>query len=290
MSWQHGDSERDRVFGTSVGPIPSFAFNEDVAAVFDDMADRSIPFYREVQRLTVVLAQRYAQKDTNIYDLGCSTGTTMSLLKEAISAEGPSNVSIFGVDSSKAMCEKARGKLGSGKSRNPKPPPNGDGGTGRGMVAATEPGEFPAPREAPSYSPVVHVKQRAIEREPLKNASVVIMNYTLQFIPPQKRNSVISRIFHSLVPGGVLLISDKMLQASTSVSHVFVDVYYDLKRAQGYSDLEIAQKREALENVLIPYPSDEERDLLKQSGFSTVDTYFSWCNFSSFICVKNELP
>ena len=267
------EETRDRVFGTPMGSIPPFAFNEEVAKVFDDMAHRSIPFYQEVQRLTATLAQRYAREATSIYDLGCSTGTTILLMRDALQTHGPRNVTILGLDSSEAMCNEARKKLGLSE-------PVGDGGANEGASDAPY---------ANRYGPALSIVNGVIENETIKNASVVIMNYTLQFVPPKERYRLLRSVHDGLIPGGILLISDKMLQSSTDVSRAFVDIYYDLKRAQGYSQLEIAQKREALENVLIPYRLEEERDLLKSSGFSSVDIYFSWCNFTSLLCVKDGL-
>lgn len=297
MSQQNSESRRDTVFGTPMGSIPPFSFNEQVATVFDDMADRSIPFYREVQRLTAALAQRYAQTGTTIHDLGCSTGTTISMIRDAISQHGPSNISLCGIDSSEAMCRKARSKLGLTQNQDSR------GSAATGATAARDGGSDgdtdrePEPNrtheankdDTRRYVPFVSVKESTIEEVSISNASVVIMNYTLQFVPPDKRLTVIRKILNGLLPGGILLITDKMLQTSTDVSRVFVDIYYELKQAQGYSELEIAQKREALENVLIPYRLEEERELLERSGFATVDIYFSWCNFTSLICVKDEL-
>jgi tRNA (cmo5U34)-methyltransferase len=256
-----------------MGSIPPFAFNEEVAKVFDDMAHRSIPFYQEVQRLTVTLAQRYAREATRIYDLGCSTGATTLLMRDALQMQGPRNVTILGLDSSEAMCTEARKKLGIAA-------PVGDGGAEQGASDATH---------AKPYGPAVSIVNGVIETETINNASVVIMNYTLQFVPPKERYRLLRSVHDGLIPGGILLISDKMLQSSTDVSRAFVDIYYDLKRAQGYSQLEIAQKREALENVLIPYRLEEEMELLERSGFSSVDIYFSWCNFTSLLCVKDGL-
>ena len=114
MSQKENRSDQDQVYSRPIKSIPPFSFNEEVAIAFDDMARRSIPFYDEVQRLTVALAQRYAQPYTNIDDLGCSTGTTILQLREAIRSSGPAGVTIRGIDSSHAMCRRAEAKLGLG--------------------------------------------------------------------------------------------------------------------------------------------------------------------------------
>lgn len=246
------ESDRDAVYRRPLGAIPPFSFGEDVAAVFDDMASRSIPFYREVQRLVIDLAVSYTIPGSRVYDLGCSTGTTLLGLREAFAARGAAEVELIGVDSSLPMCERAKEKLST----------------------------------SDSTEPLWRIVSEDILDQRIEGASVVIMNYTLQFVPPLRRRELLDRIYRGLRPGGALLISDKLLQSSTEVSKVFADIYYDFKRAQGYSELEISQKREALENVLVPCRFDEERELLLASGFSTVDVFFGWCNFASFICVK----
>ena len=308
MNSEERKANQDRVYRKPLKSIPSFSFNEEVAEAFDDMAERSIPFYEEVQRLTAALAQRYARPGTNIYDLGCSTGTTILRLREALSAAGPANVSIRGIDSSGAMCHRAQAKLGTlGKGERPDSTIeycSRDGGWQKerseaesesaGNAKMLQRGVSPAKHSELYFSepsdPEIVIKHGDVMHESIENCSVVIMNYTLQFVRPEQRHELIRRILNGLNPGGVLLLSDKMLQSSTNVSRVFLDIYYDMKRSQGYSELEIAQKREALENVLVPYRVEEEQELLLGTGFSSVDVFFSWCNFTSFICVKDELP
>lgn len=308
MSSEESRTNQDRVYRKPLKSIPPFSFNEEVAVAFDDMAERSIPFYEEIQRLTVALAQRYARRGTNIYDLGCSTGTTILKLREALSESGPANVSIRGIDSSGAMCRRAKVKLGLGCHRD-RPGSTLRNATGHGewhderSDAAIQSGGKANARQRNSPSPAtrsdfyasdlhdpeVVIKQGDVNHESIENSSVVIMNYTLQFVRPEERRELVGRVLDGLNPGGVLLVSDKMLQSSTNVSRVFLNIYHDMKRNQGYSELEIAQKREALENVLIPYRVEEEQELLLRKGFSSVDVFFSWCNFTSFLCVKDEL-
>ena len=120
----------------------------------------------------------------------------------------------------------------------------------------------------------------------IRDAGVVIMNYTLQFVPPLEREALVRRIYASLRHNGILIVSDKTTQSHTDISRIFVEKYYEFKRSNGYSELEISRKREALENVLIPYSVAEEEELFRQCGFAAVDRFFSWYNFSSFLCVK----
>ena len=249
------DDRKDKVFSQPLPQVKPFEFNENVAHVFDDMADRSIPFYGQVEQMTASLAATFWQDDTAVYDLGCSTATCSLLVYDELRKQRgivPEGFEIQAVDSSAPMCIEAKEKVRS-----------------RGI----DPG-------------VIHVRHGDILDMDIKNASVVIMNYTLQFIPPLKRETLIRKIADGLCDNGVLLVSDKTLQNHTDVSRIFIDKYYDYKRSRGYSELEISQKREALENVLIPYHIKEEEDLFLKCGFDTADIYFSWYNFTSYVCVK----
>ena len=249
------NEKRDQVFAQPRGEIKAFEFNETVAQVFDDMANRSIPFYSQVEGMTASLAATFWQDDTAIYDLGCSTATCSLLILDEIRRQRgmiPGGFEIQALDSSAPMCVEAREKI---------------------RVRGIEEG-------------IIHIRHGDILDIDIRNASVVVMNYTLQFIPPLKRESLVQSIYQGLAENGVLLVSDKTLQNHTDVSRIFIDKYYDYKRSRGYSELEISQKREALENVLIPYHIREEEELFRKCGFDSVDIYFSWYNFSSFICVK----
>lgn len=242
----------DKVFSNQVEEVPPFQFNEKVAHVFDDMAERSIPYYREVQKLITDLALTFFQEGSKIYDLGCSTATTTALIYNGLKDQGVNYFTIKGIDSSKAMCEEAQIKLD-------------------GMGASKE------------QVSIIHGDYLT---EDIHDASVVIMNYTFQFTDPLKREALIQKIFDGLRHNGVLLVSDKLLQSNTDMSRTFIDKYYNMKRVHGYSELEISQKREALENVLIPYTLEEEMELFKSCGFKGIDSFFSWYNFTSFICIK----
>jgi len=246
------ESRKDKVYAQPKDRVTPFEFNEGVAHVFDDMAERSIPHYREVQRLIATLIRTYYNSGSQLYDLGCSTGTTLALGAQSLSEIGIHDYSLVGVDSSSAMCMEARNKIQSL-------------GLNKGNI---------------------EIRNQNLMETSMENASVVILNYTLQFVPPMNREKLIEKIYRSLRHNGVLLVSDKMLQSHTDISRNFVDNYYAFKRSNGYSELEISQKREALENVLIPYNIEEEKTLFKQCGFEAVDIFFSWFNFTSFICLK----
>jgi tRNA (cmo5U34)-methyltransferase len=225
-----------------------FRFDAKVAEVFDDMLSRSVPFYGEVQRIITSLAAEHYQDGTKIFDLGCSTGTTIINVCNAAAGR---KLDIMGVDSSEPVIAKAREKI----------------------VKAN----------LNAHIELICKDIRDIE---IKDASVVIMNYTLQFIEPKSRRALIRQIYDGLSKGGILLISEKVLEENRAMSELFIDKYYDFKREMGYSDLEIAKKREALDKVLIPMTTDAEIRLLKEVGFDNVSTFFKWFNFTSLIAVK----
>lgn len=245
------DRERvqpDNIFDTPADAIQDFAFNSKVAAVFDDMVDRSVPFYREIQRMTGQLAADFALPETRIYDLGCATGTTMVLMDGCIDAE----VTLVGVDNSAEMLEKCREKLEVAQVRKP-----------------------------------VELVEADLNKEfEISNASVVLLVLTLQFVRPLYREQLMQRVFDGLVPGGCVILVEKVLGESSHLNRLFIDHYYQMKRSMGYSNLEIAQKREALENVLIPYRLTENLELLAKLGFTQEDTFFKWYNFCGIVAVK----
>lgn len=239
---------KDTVFQAHIDRISDFAFNESVATVFDDMVSRSVPFYDEIQRMVVELAARFAEQDTNIYDLGCSTATTLALLHEAL----PVCAHLHGVDTSAQMLAEARRKLENARLQD---------------------------------SIALHCTD-VDGGVQIENASVVMLVLTLQFVRPLNREKVVADIYAGLNDGGCLLLVEKVLGGSPMFNRLFIECYYDFKRRMGYSELEISQKREALENVLIPYRVQENCDLLRRCGFREVDVFFKWNNFAGFMAVK----
>lgn len=238
---------KDELFKKPLSRLTDFQFSEDVAGVFDDMLNRSIPFYDQVQNAIVDLVACHYQPGTKVYDVGCSTGLMMAKLLDGI----PELAEVVGIDDSEAMINKTAERF-----------------------AAT------------AHKDRVSLRCEDLRTSVMDNASAVIMNYTLQFVRPLYREQVVGRIYDALQPGGVLILSEKVLEDSTNVSRLFIDMYYQFKRRQGYSTLEISQKREMLENVLIPYKVGEQRELLTKCGFAEVETFFKWFNFASFIAVK----
>ena len=228
--------------------IVDFNFGRKVAAVFDDMLDRSVPFYREIQRMVTEMAREFAMEGTNIYDLGCSTGNTMLSLHSVLHHK----VKLIGVDSSQEMLDRCRENLRkAGFTRDHK---------------------------------LVHADLNdGIE---IENASMVIMVLTLQFIRPLFRETLMHSILKGLNENGAFILVEKVLGEDSVFNRIFIKYYYELKKRNGYSELEIAQKREALENVLIPYKLLENRELLLRTGFRYCDVFFKWYNFCGIIALK----
>jgi tRNA (cmo5U34)-methyltransferase len=242
---------RDEVFSAPGKAAWDFEFNADVAQAFDDMLERSVPFYLEQQRMIRTMSKSFWIPGTHIYDLGCSTGTTL----EGLAAELGGGAVLTGYDNSEPMIEKARKRLAQAGLEN------------RVTIA-------PADLNGDLSSVI------------LENASIVTMCWTLQFIRPLRRDDLIRWIYKGLVNGGALILTEKVLTNCSHVNRFFIDYYYDLKRRNGYSETEIARKREALENVLVPYRLEENLELFRRNGFEVVETFFQWFNFAGMICVK----
>lgn len=240
---------QDKIFESPIVRASGFQFDRTVAEVFDDMLDKSIPFYQEVQRMTAELARNFVQPGTTVVDLGCSTGTTLALFCRAI--QDPT-VRFVGYDSSAPMLEKCREKLS----------------------------------RLGCLDRCTLVQQDLNDEFHIEETSVVAMNYTLQFVRPLHRDTLIRNLYQGLRPQGCLLLSEKILSPNSYLNSLYIDLYYEFKRRNGYSDLEIAQKREALENVLVPYKIEEDFQLLQRNGFQACDLFFRWYNFASFIAIK----
>jgi tRNA (cmo5U34)-methyltransferase len=239
---------RDQVFAQPHDRIADFKFGADVANVFDDMLLRSVPFYAETQRMIGELAVDFAVEGTNVYDLGCSTGTTMIELDRLLAP----GVNFVGVDNSEDMLVKCRAKLAEHEFKHP-----------------------------------FELLYADLDRGcPVENASLVLLVLTLQFIRPLQRERLLLDAYNGMNENGALIMVEKVLGEESLFNRFFIEHYYDFKRRSGYSNLEITQKREALENVLVPYKLLENRELLLRCGFRYVDVFFKWYNFCGIIAVK----
>lgn len=234
---------KDNIFAKPI--TKQFEFDDEVAVVFDDMLERSIPNYDEMLNLTTSFAIKYTKPNSTIYDLGCSTATTLI----NIANQSKNKLELIGIDTSKAMLNRAQQK-------------------------------------AHAYGHKIEFIEDDIFNIDFKKSNVIISNYTLQFIRPLKREELIKKIYNSLEVGSVFIFSEKVITDDKTLNKQFIDEYYNFKKEQGYSEFEIAQKREALENVLIPYSYEENRKMIMDAGFKHFDCIFKWINFATFIAIK----
>ncbi|MDH3982508.1 MAG: carboxy-S-adenosyl-L-methionine synthase CmoA [Kiritimatiellaceae bacterium] len=239
---------KDQIYNESMAKIADFSFDAQVADVFTDMIERSVPGYRSIITMIETLTEHYAQPDTNLYDLGCSLGGASLSMRRGIMAE---NCKIVAVDTSESMVERCRKTME--RDHNPTP---------------------------------VETVCADIRNVEISNASVVVLNFTLQFIPPTDRLQLLEKISAGMRPGGVLILSEKVIFEDEHLDSLLFDIHHDFKRAHGYSDLEISQKRSALEHVLIPETIPTHRDRLLNAGFTSVDVWFQCFNFMSMLAVK----
>jgi tRNA (cmo5U34)-methyltransferase len=239
---------RDEVFKEPKQQQPDFKFDQNVVTVFDDMVTRSVPYYLEIQRMIGELAAEYAQPNSVIYDLGCSTGTTLVNMNATVQPE----IKFVGIDDSPNMLAKCRENLQ--------------------CVGVTRPLTLTACD-----------LNKGVE---IKDASVVVLCLTLQFIRPLYRVSLLHQILAGMREGGCLILVEKILAEESGLNRNFIKYYYDFKKRNQYSEIEIAQKREALENVLVPYKLSEDIEMLKLAGFQHVEVFFKWYNFAGLIAFK----
>ena len=240
--------DKDSLYARPVAEPAAFRFDAAVARVFPDMIARSVPGYATIIAMTGLLAGRYATADSRCYDLGCSLGASSLAMRQHIRAPA---CRIIAVDNSPAMLERAR--------------------------AAIAADRHPVPIELLCST----VQQTAIE-----NASVVVLNFTLQFIAPAQRATVLNKIYSGLRPGGILLLSEKVLFADPQLNALNIELHQQFKQARGYSELEIAQKRSALEDVLMPETLATHRQRIADAGFGNCDVWFQCFNFASLIALK----
>ncbi len=247
MDNSHKNGEKDSLF--QVEQIAEdFVFNERVAQVFDDMLDRSVPFYEEVIFSISRIMRSLLTNGDSVVDLGCATGSTLMRLSSLLADR---NLQYTGIDNSTAMLEKAKSKAE--------------------MFSKQESMDF-------IQGDIMEMSQ--------PDTSAFILNYTLQFIRPLHREKFLGHVFTNLRPGGFCILSEKIISHHSGLNRNFIDIYHGFKQEKGYSELEIAKKREALENVLIPCSLEENRSMLKSAGFIEVEPFFQWFNFVSFLAVK----
>lgn len=239
---------RDDLFASGRTPSGAFEFNDAVAAVFPDMLERSIPGYGQTIEAIGLLARRAVQPDSNCYDLGCSLGAAALAIRHNVRANG---CRIVAVDASAPMVQRCR------------------------EIVSQDDGRVP-----------VDVIEADLRDVAIENASLAVMNYTLQFLPPAERGDAVSRVAAGMRPGGVFVLSEKVVHDDARFESLLFDLHHDFKRRNAYSDLEIARKRAALENVLIPDTVETHTRRLQDAGFRTAGVWLRWFNFVSLLAVR----
>jgi tRNA (cmo5U34)-methyltransferase len=243
-------NQKDRLFDTEILETGDFVFDDLVVSVFPDMINRSVPGYSLVVPMIGLLARQFAQDHSNLYDLGCSLGAVSLAMRTSVRAR---DARILAVDNSPGMIRQLAEKL----QENP----------GSGLLD-------------------VQPLHQDILETPIENASVVVLNFTLQFVDPLQRDGLLQRIFGGLNPGGVLILSEKVRFGDPAEQELQTRWHHEFKRSQGYSELEIARKRDALENVMRPDSLPRHHHRLKTAGFNPVYQWFQGFNFVSMIAIR----
>ena len=241
------DQSRDRLFASKAAP-GDFVFDDRVAGVFEDMINRSVPGYATILSMIGVMARRYCQPGSRVYDLGCSLGGATFAITHGVPHR---DYRVIAVDNAEAMISRLEHKLAD----NPPPVP-------------------------------VQCRLEDVLSTAISDASVVVLNFTLQFIPPAQRDRLMEQIHAGMKPGGVLILSEKIQAPDPKLNDLLIDLYHGFKESMGYSKLEISQKRSALEKVLIPETLDVHRRRLESAGFRSLDVWFQCFNFASMVAFR----
>ncbi|EMW7172193.1 carboxy-S-adenosyl-L-methionine synthase CmoA [Vibrio fluvialis] len=241
-------SNKDTIFSAPIDKIGDFTFDERVVEVFPDMIQRSVPGYANIISAIGMLAERFAKTHSNLYDLGCSLGAATLSMRRNIKQEG---CKIIGVDNSAAMVERCKLHVNAYRSDTP-----------------------------------VEIIEADIRNIDIKNASVVVLNFTLQFLSPEDRYTLLEKIYAGLRPGGILILSEKFVFENQVANELLIELHHDFKRANGYSELEISQKRSAIENVMRPDSVETHKARFEQLGFSSYEVWFQCFNFGSMFAIK----
>ncbi len=244
-------SKRDAIFAEPLVQVGDFVFDAKVVEVFPDMINRSVPGYQSILQGIGQWAQRLVQPHSRVYDLGCSLGAaTFSMRQQLSDRDG---IEMIAIDNSPAMVERCQLHLDGYRSAVP-----------------------------------VQVRCEDIRDSDIHNASLVVMNFTLQFVPTEQRQSLLERIYAGLKPGGALILSEKFRAEQPHMDQLLVELHHQFKRANGYSELEIAQKRAAIENVMRIDTLSTHQQRLQAIGFEQSQVWFQCYNFASLIALKQD--
>lgn len=242
----------DTLYSSPLDKLVDFNFDEKVANVFPDMINRSVPGYASIVAMTGILSAEFYQPGTRCYDLGCSLGASALSMAKAINDD---SLKIIAVDNSQAMLQKAQT-----------------------LLNQSDPVE--------SNANCIELICDDINQIDVNNASVVVMNFTLQFIAPEQRSKLLKKIYQGMNQGGILILSEKLNYNDASQQQLLIEMHHFFKKANGYSDLEISQKRQTIENVLLPETLEKHKTRLQEAGFKQVEQWFQCFNFSSLIAIK----
>lgn len=241
-------SNRDTLFSAPINKLGDWTFDERVAEVFPDMIQRSVPGYSNIISMIGMLAERFVQPNTQVYDLGCSLGAATLSVRRSVQVNG---CKIIAVDNSPAMVERCRRHIDAFRASTP-----------------------------------VEVIEADIRDIDIENASLVVLNFTLQFLAPADRLLLLERIYQGMKPGGALVLSEKFSFEDAEVGELLFNMHHDFKRANGYSELEISQKRSMLENVMLTDSVETHKARLRQAGFQHSELWFQCFNFGSLVALK----
>ena len=258
-------TSKDDIYAQPIQKITDFQFDEDVVGVFADMINRSVPGYATIIAMSGVLAGRYAQPNSRVYDLGCSLGGTTLSMREHVQADG---CHIVAIDNSAEMIDRFEGVLESLQ-------PNKRSKVGIRDSSLTG-----------SEKIRVELLHADVLDVPINHASVVSLNFTLQFIAKEQRIELLKNIYNGLAPGGILILSEKLHFEDEHLNTLLIDMHHEFKKANGYSELEISQKRTALENVLMPETLLVHQQRLDAVGFKSTEVWFQCFNFASMVAIK----
>lgn len=242
--------KRDKLYTHQSAETGSFRFDAPVAEVFDDMIARSVPGYAQILNLLPTLTRQFCFPHHHYYDLGCSTGAGLIAMAQGLCSVP---AQLIGVDSSAAMLEHAQTNLNN--------------------ITLDHEHRFSL-----RHSDVLEMQYHT--------AGMVLMNFTLQFIAPELRSSLLESIFTALRPGGLLVLSEKLQPEDPQANELLTRIHHQFKADQGYSEMEISAKRDAIENVLIPESLESHVTRLKNTGFSLITPWIRNLQFVSLLAIK----
>ncbi len=237
---------RDRLFKNNKNYPKVFKFNALVSQVFDNMLKRSVPFYYNIQKEICYFAKKFIKPNTNVYDLGCSTGYTVRKIAKNFKKQ---NITLWAVDYSSELLTRAKDRLR-------------------------------------KYKNINYINCDLNKDFKISGASFVVANLVLQFLKYSSRQKLLKNIYSGLQPGGCFIMVEKLRNDNFFLENIFVDRYYFFKQKNRYSREEIVRKERALKSILSPLTMQKNIELLQKAGFSNIEVFFRWFNFCGFIAVK----